>query len=175
MNVSGRNNPPNVPLRIYRSKDRLSSWARSVITSIGKNPQREGQIDLFQTETYSAEDAILKIDLDAPRNVLDPVPMINLAEVDANLQSIICGSAFPVLGVLRAQARSGFAYPLDLLWIVPKVQLLKNKARVSLAPKTRATAKRGKTLYPVISETVFFEDGSPEVFSYLVAGLFQRL
>lgn len=56
-------------------------------------------INLFQTQTYSAQDAILKIDLDASRDVLDPVPMINLAEVDANLQSIICGSAFPLLGV----------------------------------------------------------------------------
>ena len=33
----------------------------------------------------------------------------------------------------------------------------------------------GKTLYPVISKTVFFEDGSPEVFSNLVAGLSQEL
>ena len=45
-------------------------------------------VDLFQTQTYSAEDAILEIDLDASRNVLDLVPMINLAEVDANLQSV---------------------------------------------------------------------------------------
>jgi len=46
---------------------------------------RKGKTDLFQTQTYSAENAILEIDLNAPRNVLDLVPMINLAEVDANL------------------------------------------------------------------------------------------
>ena len=56
------------------------------ITSIGR--ARPGEIakgDLFQTQTYPVENAILEIDLDASRNVLDLFTVIDLGEVDANL------------------------------------------------------------------------------------------
>ena len=36
--------------------------------------------------TYPVQDAIFEINLHASRNVLDPLPMIDLGEVDANLQ-----------------------------------------------------------------------------------------
>ena len=46
---------------------------------------RRGERDLFQTQTYPVENAILEIYLNASGNVLDLFPMIDLAEVDANL------------------------------------------------------------------------------------------
>jgi len=57
------------------------------ITSIGM--AGEGGItkkDVYpKAETYPVENAVLEIDLYASRDVLDPVPMIDLTEVDANL------------------------------------------------------------------------------------------
>jgi hypothetical protein len=44
--------------------------------------------DPFQAQTYPVEDAVFEIDLNASRNILKLLLMIDLGEVDANLQCV---------------------------------------------------------------------------------------
>jgi len=51
--------------------------------SAGSLPRSKG--DLFQKKTHPVENPVLEVDLHAPRNILNLIPMIDLGEVDANL------------------------------------------------------------------------------------------
>jgi len=67
--------------------DTVSNHNRLAGGAVPPSPRRarDGDRSAFQTQTYPVENAILEIDLNAPRNVLDLFSMIDLAEVDANL------------------------------------------------------------------------------------------
>ena len=83
MNVSGRNKFPNGPLLICT--DRHQKHGQQGITSI-RNPPPIAKEKLSRRYTHPVEDAILEVNLDTPRDILDLLPMIDLCEVDANLQ-----------------------------------------------------------------------------------------
>jgi hypothetical protein len=84
----------------------------------------------------------------------------------------MCRLIFPVR---ISTASVGFTYSLDLLRIIPDIQLLSSKTRVSLPPKMRTSVERVRISHPVITKTMLLEDGLPKVLPNLVASLFQEL